>query len=67
MSSGERFVLYLIACKINNISVLAISLFERIGDRLMNMVYNELGDYDNLTVLWVNASYPKSFMQYWRD
>lgn len=33
----------------------------------MNMVYNELGDYDNLIVLWVNASYPKSFMQYWRD
>lgn len=67
LSSGERFILYLIACKVTDTSVLAVGLLERLGDQLMDVVYKELKDYNNLIILWVNASYNKKFRQYWRD
>lgn len=38
LSSGERFILYLLACKILNKKVLAIELFERLGKRLTDVI-----------------------------
>lgn len=67
LSSGERFVLYLVACKKTNTPVLAVGLFERLGNRLADIVYEELRDYANLIILWSNASYDTKFRQYWRD
>ena len=51
LSSGERFILYLLACKYVNKEVIVVSLFERLGSRLERVVYNEFKDYDLLTVI----------------
>lgn len=63
LSSGERFILYLMACKKVDISVLAIGLFERLGKRLTDVVYEELRDYRNLIVLLSNVYLNKKFLQ----
>lgn len=54
LSSGERYLLFLLACKNVNRKVVALSLFERLGGRLEDLVYNEFKDYDNLTVIIFN-------------
>lgn len=51
LSSGERYLLYLMACKKVNKEVVALSLFERLGGALEDVVYNEFKDYNNLTVV----------------
>mgnify|MGYP001129350366 CR=1 FL=1 len=64
LSSGERFVLYLLACKKLKEEVLAIGLFEILGSRLMNVVYEELRDYENLTILLFNTCLDLKFNPY---
>lgn len=64
LSSGERFVLYLLACKKLKEEVLAIALFEVLGDRLMNVVYDYLTDYDSLIILLMNVCLDPKFNQY---
>lgn len=54
LSSGERYILYLLACKNVNKKVIAVSLFERLGSRLEHVVYNEFKDYDFLVVITYN-------------
>lgn len=63
LSSGERFILYLLACKKVDISVLAIGLFERLGKRLTDVVYDNFLDYNNLVVLLSNVYLNKKFSQ----
>lgn len=64
LSSGERFILFLMACKKIDASVLAIGLFERLGKRLTDVVYNNLIDYNNLVVLLSNVYLNKKFSQW---
>ncbi len=54
LSSGERYILYLMACKSLNKKVIANGLFERLCSRLQKVVCNELVDYDNLIVVYYN-------------
>lgn len=54
LSSGERFVLYLLACKEVGRKVIALSLLERLGGRLEHIVYNEFKDDDFLTIITYN-------------
>ena len=48
LSSGERFLLFLLACKTLNMPLIAAGLFERTGNRLENIATNIIRDYDNL-------------------
>lgn len=64
LSSGERFVLFLMACKKLKEEVLAIGLFEILGDRLMDVVYEELRYYSGLTVLLFNVCLDLKFNPY---
>lgn len=64
LSSEERFILFLMACKKIDASVLAIGLFERLGKRLTDVVYNNLIDYNNLVVLLSNVYLNKKFSQW---
>lgn len=64
LSAGERFLLYLLTCKVLKEEVLAVGLFEILGSRLMNVVYEELRDYENLTILLFNACLDPKFNPY---
>jgi len=64
LSSGERFILFLMACKKMNSPVLAIGLFERLSKRLTDVVYNNFKDYDNLIILLSNVYLSKKFFQW---
>lgn len=66
LSSGERFLLFLLACKKLNMMVIAIGLFERLGKRLINVVYDNLQDYNNLIILLVNTHLNKKFFP-WKE
>lgn len=58
LSSGERLLLFLLACKnVNEQNILVRSLFERLGSRLTDVVCNNLTDYEGLTVISY-AGYP---------
>lgn len=63
LSSGERYILYLIACKKLKKKVIANGLFERLCSRLQKVVCNELADYDNLIVVYYN-DYPVELKDY---
>lgn len=64
LSSGERILLYLLACKVSNKPIIVKSLFERMGNRLENVVYNNLTDYENLTIILYNADIKPEFTPY---
>ncbi len=63
LSSGERYVLYLMACKNLKKKVIANGLFERLCSRLQKVVCNELADYDNLVVVYYN-DFPIELKEY---
>lgn len=64
LSSGERLLLYLLACKISNKPLVVKSLFERLGNRLEQVVFENLSDYTNLIVIVYNAYPKKEFEQF---
>ncbi len=55
LSSGERFLLYLMAGKAINANIVACGLFERLGGRLEAVALREFRNYENLTVVIYNA------------
>lgn len=64
LSSGERYALYLIACKQLHKDLIAASVFERLGRRLEAVVTSIVKDYDELTIIVYNAILPKELHQY---
>lgn len=64
LSSGERFLLYLLACRETNTEIVAVGLFERLGDRLTEVVYDELRDFNGLTILLANVCLDLKFDYY---
>lgn len=55
LSSGERLLLYLLACKNKGENgILVRSLFERLGSRLTKVVKNNLFSYNGLVVVYYN-------------
>lgn len=64
LSSGEKYILYLMACKQVNKEIIAQGLFERLGSRLEKVVLENFADYDALTVVVYNALLPKEFKPY---
>lgn len=64
LSSGERLILYLLACKVSDKPIVVQSLFERLGNRLEQVVYDNLLDYKSLTVILYNAYIQKAFDPY---
>lgn len=53
LSSGERLLLYILACKtLNKQNLLVQSLFERLGTRLTDVCYDIIRDYEDLTVVY---------------
>lgn len=65
LSSGEKYLLYLFACKQLKREVIALGLFERIGGRLESVVLKELWDYRSLTIVVYNVILPKEFAPYY--
>lgn len=63
LSSGEAYILYLLASKILEDKVLAIGLFERLGKRLEDVVYKELLNYENLIIVRTNYIIPSKYRQ----
>lgn len=64
LSSGERYIIYLLACKKLGKHVIAQGLFERMGSRLEGVIFNNLMDYENLIVVTYNAILTKEFKEY---
>ena len=61
LSSGERNLLYLLACKRLNRKVILWGLFERLGERLTNLALTELKDYENLIIVVCNVILPREY------
>lgn len=57
LSSGERFLLYIIACKQLEMQIVAKGLFERLDSKLTPNIIELLRCYKNLTVITYNR-YP---------
>lgn len=55
LSSGERMILYIIACKKLNKKLVIHSLFERLGRRLRDVLDDVAYDYENLIVVLYNS------------
>lgn len=64
LSHGERYLLFLIACKVTNDVIIAESLLEILGYRLRRVLYEQLRDYDNLIIATLNAYPPEYLIQY---
>lgn len=64
LSSGERYMLYLLACKQLHKELIAGGLFERLGSRLETVATNIVKDYDELTIIVYNAYIPKELKQF---
>jgi hypothetical protein len=64
LSSGERYILYLLACKQLNANIIAEGLLERLGNRLRNVVKEHLTNYSNLIVVYYNSYINSEFEKY---
>lgn len=64
LSSGERLLLYTLACReVNKQNIILKSLFERLGSRLTKVAEGILKDYNNVIVIWYNTR-PLSLKQF---
>ncbi|MCM1222807.1 MAG: hypothetical protein NC548_50955 [Lachnospiraceae bacterium] len=64
LSSGERLLLYTLACReVNKQGIILKSLFERLGSRLTKVAEEVLKDYNNIIVIWYNTR-PLSLKQF---
>lgn len=61
LSHGERYLLFLMACKVTDDVVIAQSLLEVLGHRLRMVLYEQLYDYTNLIIATLNA-YPPEYL-----
>ena len=61
LSSGEAYILYLLACKAENKKICAFSVLEIMGSRLQNIVYEQFKDYSELTIVTFNAIVPRKW------
>lgn len=64
LSSGEKFLLYLLACKATEQPLIAAGLFERLGSRLEGVATNIIKDYDKLILIYYNAYLPMEIRQF---
>lgn len=64
LSSGERMILYIIACKKLNKKLVIHSLFERLGKRLRNVLDDVAYDYENLVVILYNTGVTDKLKKY---
>lgn len=64
LSGGERYILYLLACKKSELKVIAHGLFECLGDRLTNIALNEFSDYKNLIIVQYNYVLSGNMLKY---
>lgn len=55
LSSGERYLLYLLAGKKIEKQIVAGGLFERLGSKYAELVIEQFKDYNNLTIITYNA------------
>lgn len=61
LGSGERMLLYLLACKAAKKELIIGSLFERMGGKYEYFVYDEFKDEDFLTVIIFNYIIPREY------
>lgn len=52
LSHGEKYMLYLLACKKFNLKIIADGILEILGNRLVRLFEQEFSNYTELIVVW---------------